>query len=191
LLDIVVDDVGYEAIAEKVKTPLKGLRVAPYYGCLVVRPDVGRNPEYPTHLDTLMGTLGATVVDFPLKAHCCGGHMTQISEETAFELIRRLIHNAAEYEADMIVTLCPMCQLNLDAYQSSVNRMFKTDYNMPVLYFTQLMGLAFGLTAKKLGIGSEITSATEALNKIGKEEEPEKREAKRRDKKSLPMPSLE
>jgi len=190
LLDVIVEDVGYEAVAEKVKKPLHGLRVAPYYGCLIVRPynEDDANPEYPTHLDKLMEALGATVVDFPMKAHCCGGHMTQITEETAFELLRRILHNAAEYNADMIVTVCPMCQLNLDAYQSNVNKMFGTDFNIPVLFFTQMMGLAFGLKPKEVGIGTEIVSAKEALNKIGKEE-PKRRKPKRRDKKALPMPS--
>ncbi len=189
LLDVVVEDVGYEAIAEKVVQPLKGLRVAPYYGCLIVRPDSGYNPEYPTHLDELLRTLGATVVDFPLKTHCCGGHMTQISEETAFELQRRILQNAADYEADMIVTICPMCQLNLDAYQPSVNRQFGTTFSLPVLYFTQVMGLAFGLPADEVGIGSEIVSARPALGKIGQEEEPAVRKPQRRDKKALPMPT--
>jgi heterodisulfide reductase subunit B len=190
LLDVIVNDIGYEAIAEKVTKPLKGLRIAPYYGCLIVRPDTQYNPEYPTHLDELMSVLGATVVDFPLKTHCCGGHMTQISEEVAYELIRRILHNAADYEADLIVTLCPMCQLNLDAYQPQVNRMFGTSYNLPVLFFTQLMGLAFGLDAREVGIGSEIVSARAALAKIGQEEEPGQRTPARRDKKALPMPPM-
>jgi heterodisulfide reductase subunit B len=191
LLDIIVDDVGFETVGEHVTQPLSGLRVAPYYGCLIVRPDLSRNPEYPTYMDDLLTTLGAQVVDFPLKTHCCGGHMTQITEETAFELLRRLLHSAAEYDADMIVTVCPMCQLNLDAYQGQVNRVFNTQFNIPILYFTQLMGLAFGRSPKSLGIGSEITSARHALSKIGQEPEPpEKQPRKRRDKKALPMPSL-
>jgi heterodisulfide reductase subunit B len=188
LLDVITEDVGNEAIAEKVVQPLTGLRVAPYYGCLIVRPDSPYNPEYPTHLDDLLDTLGATVIDYPLKTHCCGGHMTQISEETAYELIRRLLQNASEYRADMIVTICPMCQLNLDAYQPQVNRMFGTNYAIPILYFTQAMGLAFGMGAKELGVGSEIVSASRALGKIGQEEEVEPQKPQRRDKKALPMP---
>ncbi len=189
LLDVVYEDVGLEAIAEKVTQPLKGLRVAPYYGCLIVRPESPYNPEYPTHMDDLLSTLGATVVDFPLKTHCCGGHMTQISEETAYELIRRIVHNADEYQADMIVTACPMCQLNLDAYQPQANRLFGTNYNLPVLFFTQVMGLAFGFGHKELGIGSEIVSAIPALSRIGQEEAPAPRAPKRRDKSALPMPT--
>ncbi len=194
LLDVIVNDIGYEAVAAKVAKPLHGLQVAPYYGCLIVRPGyqgVFDDPEYPTSLDKLMRTLGAKVVDFPLKTHCCGGHMTQISQPTAYELIRRLLKNAADYDADVIVTLCPMCQLNLDAFQGEVNKYFKTDYRIPVLYFTQLMGLAFGISAKELGIGKEFVDARPALSKIGVEApEPEAPRRRRRGKKELPMPSM-
>lgn len=191
LLDIVVNDVGYDKVAEKVTKPLYNLRIAPYYGCLIVRPDTGfDNVEYPTTMDKLMETLGATVVDYPLKAECCGGHMTQISDTVALELIRRLLHNAAEYEADAIVTICPMCQLNLDAYQADVNKRFGTNYKIPILYFTQVMGLAFGLKPKDVAIGKELVSAGPALEKISAQppEKPKKR--KRRDKKALPMPDM-
>jgi heterodisulfide reductase subunit B len=190
LLDIFVNDVGYEAIAAKVTKPLYNLRVAPYYGCLVTRPDFGDgfdDPEYPTTLDKLMHALGAEVVDFPMKAHCCGGHMTQISEPVALELIRQLLKNAADYEADVITTLCPMCQLNLDAYQDSVNKQFGTNYKIPILYFTQLMGLAFGIPKNKLGFGKEFVSAAPALKKI-ETERPKPPERKRPAKEALPMP---
>ena len=182
--------VGYDAIGAQVTRPLQGLRVAPYYGCLIVRPDTGYNTEYPMHLDTLMTTLGATVVDFPMKTHCCGGHMTQISEEVAYELIRRILKNAADYGADAIVTLCPMCQLNLDAYQGQVNHMFNTDFNIPVMYFTQLMGIAFGMAPQELGFGTELVQAMPALAKIGREQTEERERPKRRDKQALPMPAM-
>jgi heterodisulfide reductase subunit B len=193
LLDVVVNDVGYDKVAEHVERPLYNLRVAPYYGCLIVRPDTEfDHVEYPTSMDKLLDVLGATVVDYPLKAECCGGHMTQISDPVALELIRRLLHNAYEYQADAIVTVCPMCQLNLDAYQKDVNKRFGTNYNIPILYFTQAMGLAFGLKPKEdLLIGKELTSAEPALAKVTSQppEQPKKR--KRRDKKALPMPSLD
>jgi heterodisulfide reductase subunit B len=193
LLNVVVEDVGLEAIKSKVVRPLDGLRVAPYYGCLIARPQFNGgsiDPEYPTHLDHLLKNLGAEVVDFPLKTHCCGGHMTQISADTAYELIRRLLHNAAEYDADVIVTACPMCQLNLDAYQSQVNRHFGTDYRLPVLFFTQMIGLALGMEPAALGIGREIVSAGPALGRIGKAapEAPAAPRRRKRDDKALPMP---
>lgn len=206
LLDIVVNDVGYDAIQAKVTKPLTGLRIAPYYGCLIVRPDFGRgkhkshettfdNPEYPTSLDKLLKVLGAEVVDFPYKAHYCGGHMTQISDATGFEIIRRLIKGASDYRADMVVTLCPMCQMNLDAFQGAVNVHFKTNYHMPVLFFTQMIGLAFGMSAQEMGIGTELVDARPALAKIGVEVPPPEDEGTvkkpKKDDKSLPMPRLE
>ncbi len=195
LLDVVVNDIGYDAIAEKVTKPLKGLRIAPYYGCMIVRPKLSENgtfdnPEYPTTLDKLLKVLGATVIDFPLKAHCCGGHMTQISESTGFELIRRLIKAASDYRADLIVTLCPMCQLNLDAFQGAMNAYFNTQYHMPVLYFTQMIGLAFGLDAASLGIGTELVDARPALSKIGIEVPEAELVIKKPPKEALPMPSM-
>jgi heterodisulfide reductase subunit B len=197
LLDVVVEDVGFEALKTHVVRPLDGLRVAPYYGCLIVRPQWnggsvdprGIDPEYPMHLDRLLRTLGAEVVDFPLKTHCCGGHMTQISADTAYELIRRLLHNAGEYEADLIVTACPMCQLNLDAYQAQVNRHFGTAFHLPVLYFTQMIGLAMGMAPADLGIGREVVSAAAALRKIGQAAPAAPAAPRRkRDDKALPMP---
>ncbi|MEN6299183.1 MAG: CoB--CoM heterodisulfide reductase iron-sulfur subunit B family protein [Anaerolineaceae bacterium] len=191
LLDIVVNDIGYDAIASKVTKPLKGLRVAPYYGCMIVRPSLPSqfdDPEYPVTLDKLMQVLGATVIDYPMKAHCCGGHMTQISQATGLELIRQLLQSAADYETDVIVTLCPMCQLNLDAYQSDVNKYFKTKFNIPILYFTQLMGLAMGIEARDLGIGKEFIDARPALAKIGVEV-PETAK-KKPSKEELPMPKM-
>ena len=194
LLEIMIEDVGLETISAKVTKPLSGLKIAPYYGCLITRPGYLSkfdNYEYPTSLDRLMKSLGASVVDFPMKAHCCGGHMTQISQGVALELIRQLLQNAAEYDADIIVTLCPMCQLNLDAYQADVNRYFKTRYHIPVLYFTQMMGLAFGLSAGELGIGKELVDARPALSKIGVEvPEPEPAKKKKPSKEELPMPRM-
>jgi heterodisulfide reductase subunit B len=194
LLDIFVNDVGYEAIAEKVVKPLQGLRIAPYYGCMIVRPafqGTFDDAEQPNTLDKLMKTLGATVVDYPLKANCCGGHMTQISEPVAMDMLNRLLKSAAEYQADIIVTLCPMCQFNLDAFQESVNRYYKTNYKIPVLYFTQMIGLALGLSAQDLGIGKELVDARAALAKIGVEvPEPEPVKKKRPSKDELPMPRM-
>ena len=194
LLEIMVDDVGYDVIGGAVNRPLYGLRLAPYYGCLIVRPGFDHkfdDPEYPTKLDTLLTTLGATVVDYPVKTHCCGGHMTQISEAVAHDLIRRLLKNAADHQADAIVTLCPMCQLNLDGYQDSVNKRFGTNYQLPILYFTQLMGLAFGLPAAELGFGKELVPADLALKKIGVEPPPPAGKQPRRPKEALPLPAAE
>ncbi len=194
LLDVLVHDVGLEAIQRKVTRPLKGLRVAPYLGCMVPRPDYENrwsSHEYPVELDRLLKALGAEVIDFPLKTHCCGGHMTQISPGVAFELLRRLIHTASEYQADLMVTLCPMCQLNIDAYQGETNRYFHTNYRMPIVFFTQLIGLALGKEAKQLGFGRELVDARPALSKIGVEAPPPDTTRKPKPKKEgLPMPRM-
>jgi len=198
LLDVIVNDVGLQAVKAKVTRPLHGLRVAPYVGCMLARPDYGgrvSNHEYPTELDTLLAVLDAEVIDFPLKTHCCGGHMTQIGPETAYELIRRLLHAAAQFEADVIATVCPMCQLNLDAYQQATNKHFGTQYQIPILFFTQLVGLAFGHDAKALGFGREMVSAREALSRIGVEppaaaEDGAKKPRRRKKKEGLPMPVM-
>ncbi len=160
LLEILYADVGEAAIRDRVVRPLTGLRVAPYYGCQVVRPlDGFDDTEHPVKMDELLTWVGAEVVDYPLKTHCCGGHMTQISEAQAFELIRRLLASAVDRRADLVLCMCPMCQLNLDAYQGRVASHFRTTFNMPIVFFTQVLGLAFGLEAKELGFGKEIVRA--------------------------------
>lgn len=164
LLEIIYSDVGETQLKAKLVQPLTGLRVAPYYGCQVVRPLNGfDDPEYPMKMDEMFTWLGAEVVDYPVKAHCCGGHMTQISEAQSYELIRRLLQSAQEYEADVILCMCPMCQLNLDAYQSAVNKYFNVNFQMPIVFFTQLLGVALGIDMPKLGIGKEIVGAERVI----------------------------
>jgi heterodisulfide reductase subunit B2 len=196
LLDIIVNDIDLDTVRQAVVRPLTGLRVAPYLGCMVPRPDFESrfsSTDYPTELDRLLKALGAEVVYYPLKTHCCGGHMTQITPTTAYEMIGRLIVEADYRKADLMATLCPMCQLNLDAYQSDTNRYLQANYNMPVLYFTQLMGLAFGKDPQSLGIGKEIVSASAALSRIGIQtpvEEPAPARKKKAKPEGLPMPVM-
>jgi heterodisulfide reductase subunit B len=172
-------------------------------GCLVSRPDYDdrwQHREHPHALDQLLLTLGADVVPFSRRTDCCGGHMTQISPETGLELIRRLIVEAERVGAHAMVTVCPMCQMNVDFYQREMNHHFREDHHMPILFFTQLMGLAYGMPAKKLGFGREIISARPALAHIGiespltEEEEAEKAAAakpkrRRRGDPTLPSPA--
>ena len=175
LLEVIMNDVGLDAVRAKVVKPLAGLRVAPYLGCMLPRPDPDhrwKNHERPDDLDRLLAALGADVVDFPLKTECCGGHMTQIAPKVGLELIKRLVDEAEHHLADMMVTVCPMCQINIDAYQGEMNALFHTKHKMPIVFFTQLMGVAFGLDPKKMGIGRELTDARPALKKIGKQPGP-------------------
>ena len=170
LIDVLVRDVGLDNVAAHVTRPLTGLSVAPYYGCLLSRPhykDELDKAEYPTELDDLLQHLGAEVPDFPAKTWCCGGHMTQISTDVAYELLRQILQAAVDSGADVVATACPMCQLNLDAYQTKVNRHFGTHFKLPIVYFTQLIALAFGAEAKAIGFGREVISAQPALDRIG------------------------
>jgi heterodisulfide reductase subunit B len=192
LIDVLVYDIGLDAIQRQVKRPLKGLKVAPYMGCMLPRPDYQNrwsDHEHPTELDDLLRALGADVIDYPLTTSCCGGHMTQIGPETAFELIRRLVADADERGAHLMATVCPMCQMNIDAYQTEMNHYFGTHYHMPILFFSQLMGLAFGKDVRELGIGVELVSSRNALANIGVEvaitDEPG---TKRKKSEGLPMP---
>lgn len=201
VLDVLYNDVGLEAVRSRVVRPLHGLRVAPYYGCMIVRPDPDHrfgSQEYPLEMDRLLRALGVEVVNYPLKTQCCGGHMTQISPPVAYELIRRLVQGAEQNEAHLIVTLCPMCQLNLDAFQGDMNDYFDTDYHIPILYFTQLLGLALGHEPAELGLGREFVSSREALAYAGvdvPQEEDEdamapRRRRRRKDDPTLPMPRM-
>ena len=194
LLDVIVYDVGLKAVEQNVVQPLTSLRLAPYLGCMVPRPDYEHrwsDHEYPVELDLLLKALGAEVVDYPLRTECCGGHMAQIGPEMAFEMMRRLIGTADRLQADAMVTVCPMCQLNLDGFQGETNRYFDTSYHMPILFFTQLMGLAFGIEPKELGFGLELVSARNILDTLGvevPEETPPAPPKRPRKAEGLPMP---
>ena len=164
LLDILANDVGYDEIASKVKRSLAGLAVAPYYGCQVVRPQPSfDHPESPQSLDRLIESLGAKATPFPLKARCCGGSLIISEEELALELIHKLLESASSNGAECIVTVCPLCQTNLDVYQGRVNKKFKTDFDLPILFFTQLMGVAFGIEGEALGLEKGIVPAEKLL----------------------------
>jgi heterodisulfide reductase subunit B len=198
LLDVIVHEVGLDTVRGRVVRPLRGLKLAPYLGCMVPRPDYDQrcsDPEHPHELDRLLGALGAEVIDFPMKTDCCGGHMTQISPSTAFGLIRHLVDGASSAGADMMVTICPMCQMNIDAFQGEMNAYFHTSYRMPIVFFTQIMGLAFGLSPEAAGFGRELVDARPALAHIsevpeGPGEPPRPRRAGRPKGPALPMPVM-
>jgi heterodisulfide reductase subunit B len=167
MLDILTTDIGYDAIKSKVKKPLDGLKVAPYYGCQVVRPRFGfDHPESPQSLDKLITSLGGEPTPFPLKTHCCGGSLIISEEALALDLTHKLLESALNNGAECLITVCPLCQTNLDAYQSRVNKKFKTNYKLPVFFFTQLMGIAFGLEEKELGIKNSIVPSDKILAKF-------------------------
>jgi heterodisulfide reductase subunit B len=157
-LDILVHDVGLDAIKAKVKKSLKGLKVAPYYGCQIVRPYSTFDNQYnPTTMDRLLEALGATVVDFPLKTRCCGGSLTGTLPEPGLLCTYILLKEAKKRGADVITTTCPLCQFNLDGYHDKIEAKWKEPVRIPTVYFTQLMGLAFGMSEKELGLQRNMT----------------------------------
>jgi heterodisulfide reductase subunit B len=151
-LDILVHDVGLEVIKQKVVRSLQGLKVAPYYGCQVVRPYSTFDDAWnPTTMDRLLAALGAEVVQFPLKTKCCGGSLTGTVPEAGLRLTYILLKEAVRRGADVIATICPLCQFNLDAYHDQIDRRWGRT-RIATVYFTQLMGLAFGLPAEQIGL---------------------------------------
>jgi heterodisulfide reductase subunit B len=169
-VDVLMNDIGIEAIRQKVQQNLNGLKIAPYYGCQIVRPDkTFDDRENPMLLDRMFHACGGESVYFPMKVRCCGGMLMTTFEDTALNLNKELLQCAVENGAEVIVTTCPLCHFNLEGYQGKINKTFGTKFNVPILYFTQLLGIAFGLQAKSLGLdssfiplGDKITSLAEA-----------------------------
>lgn len=152
-LDILVNDFGEKKLTEQVKQPLKGLKVACYYGCQIVRPYAEFDDQHePTTMDRLMQAVGATVVDWPLKTRCCGGSLTGTIQDVGLHLSYILVKEAKKRGADVIATACPLCQFNLECYQNKMNSMYDDRVEMPVVYFSQLIGLALGISKNKLGL---------------------------------------
>jgi len=165
LIEVFMEDVGLEAIGKHVERPLKGLKVAPYYGCQLLRPRKDHeDTENPRYFEDLLSAIGAEAVPYASKTRCCGGSLIITNRKAALEMVRILLEDAVAHKADLIATVCPMCNVNLEVYQSQVNREFGTDFAVPVMYFTQLMGLAFGLKRDRLGIGQEMVSGAPLLD---------------------------
>jgi heterodisulfide reductase subunit B len=166
LLEILVRDVGLRKIAQAVKHPLKGLKVVPYYGCLLSRPPEATqfdDPENPTLMDQVMEAAGATVLVWPHKTECCGAGYSITDVAIVKRLCREILTMAKAAGADCIVTACPMCQMNLDLRQKDTEQAAGETYGLPVFYFTQLLGLAFGISRRELGLRSLVTSPRQVL----------------------------
>jgi len=167
LIEVFANEVGPEKLKEKVTNPLKGLNIAPYYGCQIVRPRKnGEEVEDPQYFEELIEATGANATYFPERLRCCGGSLIMTSRVPALNMVRILLHSAERNGADVIATACPMCQVNLECYQNAVNEEFGTDFHLPILYFTQLFGIALGISPKKLGFGIEMVSAKPIFKKL-------------------------
>ena len=146
----ILREMGFYELKDKVRKPLKGLKIAPYYGCTLLRPrEVGiDNPEAPTIMEEFVKALGAEVVDNPLKSLCCGSYHTVEHKEIVAERAYAIINAARKAGADMMITACPLCAFNLDDRQEVTKKLHPEFKTMPVLYFTQIMALALGLEDK-------------------------------------------
>jgi heterodisulfide reductase subunit B len=154
--EVLVNDVGLERIRAEVKNPLTGLKVAGYVGCQTVRPFAntesgGAYDTYddPHFLDDFVAACGAEPVLFDVKTSCCGGSVSVYKPEKTLHLIKRILEEAVAAKADVIATPCPLCQTNVEMYQDQINKKFGTDFKIPVVFYSQLMAVAFGMDATK------------------------------------------
>ncbi len=171
LLQLLRDEIGYEEIEAKVERPLYGLRVAPYYGCMLLRPrEVGiDDPDRPEVMELLFEYLGAEAVDSPHKVECCGAYQTVSNPWIARERVREIVGAAARRGADLIVTSCPLCTYNLEQHQLPNTREEKGARNgIPVIYFTQLLAFALGVQDEELGFeGAAIDPRPVLAQRVG------------------------
>jgi heterodisulfide reductase subunit B2 len=166
-LDILVNDVGIEKIAARAKVRLDGIRVAPYYGCQIVRPQgFFDDVDDPMTMDRLFTGLGAEVVYFPEKVRCCGGMLMTTQTDIAYKLNMSLLQAAQDNGAEIIATACPLCQMNLEAYQKKINQVYHTNFNIPVVYFSHLVGIALGIPAEKMGMNDFVIPADKLTSKL-------------------------
>jgi heterodisulfide reductase subunit B2 len=166
LLDVLVNDYGVDAIRKKVTRPLHGVRVACYYGCLLTRPPeivAFDNAEHPTSMDDLLAAAGAEVMDWPYKTECCGAGLSITRSEVVERLAYRLLSMARTAGAECLAVACPLCESNLDLRQADVRKAHADIQETPILYATQLLGLALGLEPAALGIEALITNADSLL----------------------------
>jgi succinate dehydrogenase / fumarate reductase cytochrome b subunit len=165
---LMVEEIGLDAIAAKVKRPLKDLRVGPFYGCYIVRPTprLGIDEEHPrdTYLAMLIEALGGTVVDYAGSHKCCGFPIITMNKEASLKQAGRHIGDAIDAEADCLVTPCPLCHLNLDLQQPLASRYAGRDLGLPILHLPQLVGLAFGMDAKELGFNKHVVKPTSVID---------------------------
>ena len=163
------EKVGVEAIAKRVRKPLKGLRLAAYYGCLMSRPAEIMNfgdPENPMLMEEILTACGAEMADFPLKTACCGASFGIPERPMTARNSGRILELASRLGVDAIVVACPLCQMNLDLRQNQAGRAGETHFNIPVLYFTQLLGLAYDLPESELGLNKLCVSADRVVKKL-------------------------
>lgn len=169
LLEVLAFDIGAEEIKQRVIQPFNGIKVLPYYGCLITRPLplAGiESRENPKAMEAIIAATCAQPVSFPYKVDCCGGALLLSREKVALKLCGTILNEAKRLSPDCIVVACPLCHFMLDAKQRAVGRELGEKINLPVLYITQLLGLALGLDYRKLGLQRSLTSSKPLLKRI-------------------------
>ncbi len=156
-------------LQREARKSLSGLKVAAYYGCQVMTPArIGfDNPESPVTMDRLIAQLGGESLPWPYKTECCGAGLSLTEPDISLELIKRLLTMAGECGADCIITACPLCQVNLDLGQAQLRKKAGWKHNLPVLYFTQLMGLVLGLAPRSIGLNRHFIEPSNVLHHVG------------------------
>ncbi|OAT84835.1 CoB--CoM heterodisulfide reductase iron-sulfur subunit B family protein [Desulfotomaculum copahuensis] len=164
----VVASLGGEHIAARVVKPLRNLKVAAYYGCLLVRPRAVQvdDPENPQMMEKIMAVAGAEVLAWSHKTECCGTSLAMNNDQLALPLVAGILEAASLSGADCIVCACPLCHFNLDYRQKKVNRVLGTGYQLPVFYFTQLLGVALGLEPGRLGLFDHFVNTKPVLQLV-------------------------
>lgn len=160
-LEVLLEDVGIDAIVGALRGSLAGMKIASYYGCLLVRPhDVTGfdDPENPTSLDQLVTAMGGTALEWPHKTECCGGGLSMSRTDVVVNLTDNIVGMAKAAGAECIAVSCPMCQINLDMRQLDVAKIKGRNHDVPVLYITQLLGLCLGIPAGQLGLNKLMIS---------------------------------
>jgi len=170
LLEVLRDEVGWEEVKRHARKPLRGLKVASYYGCLMVRPHgvmAFDDPTHPVMLDELMAATGAEPVHFDFKTKCCGGYLVTTQREAAVSCVRRIVDNARDVGADVMTATCPLCHYNVDALQQDIMHDDPDFRPVPILYFPKLVGLAMGMPADDLAFDYGKIDARPVLRERG------------------------
>jgi heterodisulfide reductase subunit B len=170
IVHLLRDTIGFSTIEQKVQKPLKGLKVAAYYGCMVLRPPkevAYDDPDHPQSLDDLMAALGATPIEFAHKNECCGAYLAVKDSSVTREMVYTILQSAKAAGAEAVATNCPLCQFNLDRQQAEMRRSHTSYQPIPIFYFSQLMGLALGLDASDYGWDRHYVDALPLLQALG------------------------
>ena len=170
---VLYEDIGVDKIKELVKEPLTGIRVAPHYGCHYIKPseifDGFDNPIHPKSLDKLIEATGATPVHYRDKLQCCGGGILAVNEETSVKMVKQKLDHIKDANADAMTLICPFCSIMYDEFQPTVESTYELEYNIPVLYYPQLLGLAMGLDPKEdLAVKKNQVKVKPLLEKLEK-----------------------